>query len=118
VTAHKPVNFQLKPNQIERQKVHQAKWRRLESAIRTALHGQAVNIIYRGDELVVTDNQSDANKVWASLQSIVQKYPFAVMLSSRTLAINPTAKPALLWVQATNTTNQAERVWTIKESAQ
>ncbi|WP_058535934.1 D-alanyl-D-alanine carboxypeptidase/D-alanyl-D-alanine endopeptidase [Legionella saoudiensis] len=117
VSAHKPVNFQLKPNQIERQKAHQAKWRRLESAIRTALRGQTVNIIYRGDELVVTDNQSDANKVWASLQSVVQKYPFAVMLSSKTLAIHPAAKPALLWVQTTDTGNQAERVWTIKESA-
>jgi D-alanyl-D-alanine carboxypeptidase/D-alanyl-D-alanine-endopeptidase (penicillin-binding protein 4) len=115
LAAHQRMNFQLKPTLVERQKTHQAKWRRLESAIRTALAGQSVSIIYRGDELIVNDNQADANKVWASLQEVVKKYPFAVMLSSQTLPINPEGNLTLLWVQ--DTTNQAQRTWTIREAA-
>ncbi|MFT4059393.1 MAG: D-alanyl-D-alanine carboxypeptidase/D-alanyl-D-alanine-endopeptidase [Legionella sp.] len=114
VAAHQRMTFQLKPTLVERQKTHQAKWRRLEAAIRTALKGQSVNIIYRGNELIVNDNQADANKVWASLQEIVKKYPFAVMLASKTLPNNPSGSPILLWVQ--DTTNQEQRTWIIKEA--
>jgi D-alanyl-D-alanine carboxypeptidase/D-alanyl-D-alanine-endopeptidase (penicillin-binding protein 4) len=117
LSAHKRMNFQLNPTQAERQKQHQAKWRRLESAIRAALKGQSVNIVYRGNELVVNDNQSDAGKVWSSLQSVIQKYPFAVLLSSKTLPINPSGKPMLLWVQTADAGNQAQRTWTIREDA-
>ena len=117
ISAHKRINFQLNPTQAERQKTHQAKWRRLESAIRTALRGQAVNIVYRGNELIVNDNQSDAGKVWASLQSVFNKYPFSVLLSSQTLPINPSGKPMLVWVQTPAATDQKQRTWTIKEAA-
>lgn len=116
-SAHQQMSFQVQPTRIERQKTHQARWRRLESAIRTALRGQSVNIVYRGNELIVQDNQNDANKVWASLQSVVKKYPFAVMLFSKSLSINPTGTPVLLWVQASKTTNPTARIWTIKEAA-
>lgn len=116
-SAHKRINFQLNPTQAERQKSHQARWRRLEFAIRTALKGQAVNIMYRGNELIVNDSQADAGKVWTSLQSVAQKYPFAVLLSSQTLAIKPTGKPLLLWIKASDATNQSQRTWTIKEAA-
>ena len=116
-SAHQPVNFQLHPTQAQRQMVHQGKWRRLESAVRYALKGQPVNIVYRKNELIVNDNQADANKVWASLQSIVNKYPFAVMLSSKTLTINPAGKPALIWIQAPDSTDESQRIWTIREAA-
>lgn len=115
LSAHQRMNFQLNPTQAERQKTHQAKWRRLESAIRAALRGQSVNIVYRGNELVVNDNQADAQRVWSSLQAVIKKYPFAVMLASKSLSINPSGKPALLWVQ--DNTGQAQRVWTIREAA-
>lgn len=116
-SPHQRINFQLNPTQAERQKAHQAKWRRLESAIRTALLGQAVNVIYRGNELIISDNQTDPGKVWSTLQSVVKKYPFAVMLTSKTLSINPLASPTLLWVEASDTANQAQRTWSIHEAA-
>ncbi len=115
-SSRKRMNF-LNPTQVQRQKAQQAKWRQLESAVRTALRGQAVNIVYRGNELVVNDNQADAGKVWASLQTVGRKYPFAVMLSSKNLPINPSGKPMLVWVQANDSLNQAQRTWTIRESA-
>ncbi|QMT61129.1 MULTISPECIES: D-alanyl-D-alanine carboxypeptidase/D-alanyl-D-alanine endopeptidase [unclassified Legionella] len=116
-SPHQRISFQLNPTQAEKQKVHQARWRRLESAIRTALRGQPVNIVYRGNELIVNDNQADPGKVWATLQSVVKKYPFAVMLSSKTLPINPSGRPTLLWIQAPEMPNQIQRVWSIREAA-
>lgn len=116
-SAHLRMNFQLNPTQAERQKTHQAKWRHLELALRTALRGQSVNIVYRGNELIVNDNQSDAGRVWSSLQALVKKYPFAVMLFSKTLAINPSGSPMLLWIQASEASNQGQRIWTIREAA-
>ncbi|MCW8419494.1 D-alanyl-D-alanine carboxypeptidase/D-alanyl-D-alanine endopeptidase [Fluoribacter dumoffii] len=116
-SPHQRISFQMNPTQAERQKAHQARWRRLESAIRTALKGQAVNIIYRGDELIVSDNQEDARKVWSALQSVVKKYPFAVMMSSKALSIDPSGTPMLLWIQEPDSLNQTQRTWSIREAA-
>jgi len=114
LTAHKRVNFQLNPTQAERQKIHQAKWRRLESAIRDALRGQGVNVVYRGNELIINDAQPDAHRVWNSLQAVVKKYPFAVLLAANNLPISATGRPMLVWMQDSNT---RQRTWIIKESA-
>ena len=114
-SAHQRVNFQLNPTQADRDKTHQARWRGLESALRFALRGQAVNVMYRGNELVVRDNQADAGKVWSSLQNVVKKYPFAVMLSSASLPINTQNKPTVVWVQEQQP-NQVQRIWTIRET--
>lgn len=116
-SPHKSISFQLNPTQAEKQKAHQAKWRRLELAIRNALRGQSVNIVYRHDELIVNDKQDDPSKVWSILQSVVKKYPFGVMLSSKTLSINPVGQPMLLWVQASDFSNQTQRTWSIREAA-
>ncbi|MCL9684799.1 D-alanyl-D-alanine carboxypeptidase/D-alanyl-D-alanine endopeptidase [Legionella maioricensis] len=113
---HSRIKFQTNPTQGEVQRSHQAKWRRLESLIRLALKGQAVNVVYRGNELIVTDNQSDARKVWAALQSVAKKYPFAVALSSKVLSISPTGKPMMLWMQTPTVTNQEQRSWIIREA--
>lgn len=113
---HSRVKFQLNPTQGEVQRGHQARWRRLESVIRFALRGQTVNIVYRGNELIVNDSQSDANKVWSALQSVAKKYPFAVALSSNALTITPKDKPMMLWIQTPMTANQEQRTWIIREA--
>ncbi|KTD06099.1 D-alanyl-D-alanine carboxypeptidase/D-alanyl-D-alanine-endopeptidase [Legionella gratiana] len=115
-SPHQRISFQTNPTQAEKQKSHQAKWRRLESAIRMSLKDQPVNVVYRSNELIVNDNQSDPDKVWSALQSVVKKYPFAVMLSSKTLSINPAGGPTLLWVQTINNPNQVQRIWSIHEA--
>ena len=112
---HSRVKFQFNPTQGEVQRGHQARWRRLESVIRQALKGQAVNVVYRGNELIVNDDQADANKVWSALQTVVKKYPFAVALSSTVLSINPTGKPMMMWMKTQVDTN-GKRTWIIREA--
>jgi D-alanyl-D-alanine carboxypeptidase/D-alanyl-D-alanine-endopeptidase (penicillin-binding protein 4) len=111
---HNRVKFQSNPTQGDVQRGHQAKWRRLESGVRFALRGLPVNVLYRGNELIITDNQGDANKVWAALKSIATKYPFAVALRSPNLSVQADGKPLMLWIQAPEATNQ--RIWTIREA--
>lgn len=113
---HNRINFQMNPTQVSVQRSHQAKWRRLESAVRLALKGQAVNVVYRGNELVVTDNQSDGNKVWAALQPLGNKYSFAVALSSDSLNFAPKGKPMMLWIKTPSTEDQKGRTWIIREA--
>lgn len=115
-SPHTRIKFQTNPTQGELQRAHQAKWRRLESVVRAALKGQAVNVVYRGNELIVTDRQSDAGKVWAALQSVAKKYPFAVALSSNTFSINPAGKPMILWMQTSTAADQGQRSWIIREA--
>lgn len=112
---HSRIKFQSNPTQDDLQRGQQAKWRRLESGVRLALKGQTVNIAYRGHELVITDNQADANKVWSALINLAKKYPFAVALTSANNVLSaPTGKPLMLWVQTPNATEQ--RIWTIREA--
>ena len=85
-------------------------------AVKQALRGQAVNVVYRGNELIVNDNQADANKVWSALQSVVKKYPFAVALSSNELSITPTGRPMMLWIQNSEAEKQPQRTWVIREA--
>lgn len=115
-SPHQRISFQLNPTQADRQKAHQAKWRRLESAVRTALKNQSVNIIYRGTELVINDNQANPAKVWSALQAVAKKYPFAVMLSSKTLEVSPLGGPMLVWTQTFDSLNQTQRTWIIHEA--
>lgn len=114
-TPHSRVQFQSNPTQGDVQRGHQARWRRLESVIRAALRGQAVNVVYRGNELIVNDNQSDAGKVWSALQSVVKKYPFAVALSAKMLSFTPSGRPMMLWMQVPRDAN-GQRTWIIREA--
>ncbi|BCA94287.1 hypothetical protein TUM19329_06480 [Legionella antarctica] len=113
---HSRIKFQTNPTQGDVQRSHQAKWRRLESLIRLALRGQAVNVVYRGNELIVTDNQPDASKVWSALRTVAQKYSFAVALSSKVLSISPTGKPMMLWMQTPTVSDIGQRSWIIREA--
>lgn len=114
---HNRVKFQSNPTQGDIQRGHQARWRNLESTVKAALRGQPVTVVYRGNELIVTDNQSDAGKVWAALQAAVRKYPFAVALSSKTLSLKPNGRPMILWMQTPATAeNQFQRTWIIREA--
>lgn len=115
-SPHARIKFQLNPTQIELQRAHQAKWRHLETVIRQALRGQNVNVVYRGNELIVTDNQSNANSVWKALQSVGKKYSFAVALSAKILPVAASSRPLLLWIQAPWSENKTERTWIIREA--
>lgn len=114
---HKRIKFQLNPTQAELQRGKQARWRRLETAVKQALKGQAVTVLYRSNELVLNDNQNDANSVLSTLQALRKKYPFAVALSSQSMPVVNNGKPLVLWTaQPQGTSYPAKRVWIIRES--
>lgn len=115
-SPHKTVKFQSNPTEGDLQRSHQARWRRLESLVKDALRGQAVSVVYRGNELVLNDRQADANRVWSALQSVGKKYPFAVAVTSRELNISPKGKPMLIWVQGAVDSANAKRTWVIREA--
>ncbi|WP_298623689.1 D-alanyl-D-alanine carboxypeptidase/D-alanyl-D-alanine-endopeptidase [uncultured Legionella sp.] len=113
---HNRVKLQANATQAEVQRSRLAKWRRLESGVKLALKGQSVDVIYRGNELIINDNQSDANKVWSALQAISKKYSFAVALAANSLSFTPQGKPMMLWMQKSPASDQAQRTWIIREA--
>lgn len=116
---HNRIKFQQNPTQAELQRGRQARWRRLETVVKQALKGQAVTVIYRGNELVLKDNQSDASKVMNSLQALRKKYPFAVALSSQSMPMATGDKPLVLWTQTASEAgsgSSAQRIWVIREA--
>lgn len=114
---HARIKFQLNPTQAQLQQGRQARWRRLETGVKQALKGQAVTILYRGSELIIEDNQNDANRVLTALQALRKRYPFAVAVSSPSMPEATGAKPLVLWTEAQGPrANLAKRVWIIREA--
>lgn len=115
-SPHSRVRFQQYPTQGAMQRAHQGRWRSLESSVKMALRGQPVNVIYRGNELVIEDNQSDANRVWSALRSVGKKHPFAVALSSMSAASASQSIPMLMWVKPLSNAGSKGRTWIIREA--
>ncbi len=115
-SPHSRLRFQQYPTQGEVQRAHQARWRRLESNVKQALKGQPVHVIYRGDELIIEDNQSDANRVWSALKGVGKKYPFTVALSSSAPSVSSQGAPMLLWMKPTGLNQTSQRTWIIREA--
>lgn len=116
LAPHARIHFQSNPTEGALQRSNQAKWRRLESGVRLALKGQAVNVVYRGNELIVVDNQMDANRVWSALKSMSNKYSFAVVLSSKDLSVSHAGKPMMLWMDTPTADNKGQRTWIIRQA--
>jgi serine-type D-Ala-D-Ala carboxypeptidase/endopeptidase (penicillin-binding protein 4) len=114
--AHNRVLFQQYPTQGQVQRGHQARWRRLESGVKLALKGQAVNVVYRGNELIIHDKQADANRVWSALKLLSRNYSFAVALSSNAPSVTAAGKPMMLWMQSTSDASTGGRIWVIREA--
>ncbi len=108
------LKFQQNPTQAELQRGRQARWRRLETVVKDALKGQSVTVLYRGNELVLNDNQRDGSQVLAALQQLRKKYPFAVALASGS-APTVMSAPLVLWMEKPASAN-IERIWTIRET--
>ena len=68
-----------------------------------------------------SDNKTLLVSNWHSynisvLQIDIKKYPFAVMLSSKTLSNNLLGNPMLLWIETSRPSEQTERTWSIREA--
>ncbi|KTD07358.1 D-alanyl-D-alanine carboxypeptidase/D-alanyl-D-alanine-endopeptidase [Legionella jamestowniensis] len=114
-SPHGRLKFQQNPTQAEVQRGRQARWRRLETVVKEALKGQLVTVIYRGNELVLKDNQADASRVLNALKNLRNKYSFAVALSSKLIPTGVGVKPLVLWMEKTDS-DKTQRVWTIREA--
>lgn len=109
------IKFQLNPTQAEQQRGRQAKWRRLETVVKQSLKGQAVTVLFRGNELVLNDDQEDAGRVMAALQGLRKKYPFAVALSSKSMPAMA-GNTFVLWSETSTLPGTTQRIWTIREA--
>lgn len=110
------IKFQQNPTQAELQRGRQARWRRLESVVKQALKGQAVTVLYRGNELILKDNQIDAARVMNALHALKKKYPFAIALSSQTKPSPGNDSAEILWTQSAENQGSAQRIWIIREA--
>ena len=113
--AHARLAYQEHPTQIETHRQQAKKWRHIELALKRALKGKPVAVVYRGDHLFLDDQSHDANTVWHVLQDINKKYPFAVALHGQSAPKKQSTTPSLLWVK-TNTPSPV-RTWIIQNSA-
>lgn len=114
--THSQVAFQQQPTEADRLHRKYAQWRQLESAIKRSLQGRAVTVLFRGDQLVLNDNDTDANQVWVVLQTLRKKYPFAIALHGPAAPQNNNQATPLLWVKTAPANTDAKRTWTIRES--
>ena len=115
-TQNPRIAFQQQPTQADNLHRKYANWRQLESAVKQALKGQAVTVLFRGNQLVLKDNGTDLNKTWSILQTLSKKYVFTVALQSRTPPSGDPSNPHLLWVKSITTNPQTARIWTLRES--
>lgn len=110
----KRVQYQLNPTQSERDRIKQAKWRQLETAVKQALRGQPVTVIFRGSELELQDTQSSPKEVFSALEKLRKKYSFALAVFSKT-PIN-LGSQNLFWRETTELPANSQRVWVIREA--
>lgn len=109
---HARVAFQHQPSQTDKIRTRHAKWRRIEYALKQALHNQPIEIIFRNEQLVLIDHGADTTKVLAVLESIRKRYNFSVAFHSKTALSGNRQMPLLMWIDDT----QDQRTWILKES--
>jgi D-alanyl-D-alanine carboxypeptidase/D-alanyl-D-alanine-endopeptidase (penicillin-binding protein 4) len=113
--ANHRIQYQQKPAQSELQRSHLARWRQLETVVKHAVQGQTVSVIFRGNELLLQDNQPDVSSVLNALKSLRGKYNFAVALESKEKPAQD-GRPLVLWSDLPKDQLQAKRLWVIREA--
>ncbi len=115
VASRQRIQYQKTPAQADLQRGHSAQWRRLETVVKHALQGQTVAVIFRGNELLLQDNQGNASSVLNALRTLRNKYSFSVALTSKERA-TVDGKPLVLWSDLADGQNQPKRSWLIREA--
>ena len=105
------IPFHNKPSHAEQMHQKQAKWRRLEYALKNSLKNQPVTVLFHNQELVLIDHNAQVNKVWHILEKIRQKHAFSVVLNG-SVAPDSKQQPTLLWIN--NKTTSMQRIWTLR----
>jgi serine-type D-Ala-D-Ala carboxypeptidase/endopeptidase (penicillin-binding protein 4) len=114
-TAHERVAFQEQTSQAEHAQRHAKKWRHMELALKRALKGKPVAVLYRGDHLIIDDQSNDANTVLEALKTLNKQYPFAAALEADAAPPKHTSHPPLLWIKTS--ASPTSRTWTLRDAA-
>ena len=83
--------------------------------MKRSLYGHAVTVIYRGNELVLWDNQSNSASVLTALKNLRNKYKFAVALASDQQILSD-SNLILVWKNEIQHKNNRKRIWLIRET--
>ena len=113
--AHSRVAFQRQTSQAKLLQNHAKKWRHIELALKRALKGKPIAVVYRGDHVMIDDQSSNPKIVWKALQQVNKKYSFSAALHAQSAPPNSITNPSLLWVQTKAANNT--RTWTLRDSA-
>ncbi len=109
---HARLAYQQRPSPANSQRTKQAQWRGLEMSLRKALKGKMVTVVYKQDEVVLTDNNPDINHVWSTLARISQKYPFSIALESQSAPNAGDQALRMLWIK----TQGPSRTWVLRKN--
>lgn len=107
---HAPMAYQQRPSPANNARAAQTQWRGLEMSLRKALKNKMVTVVYKPNEVVLTDNDPDISHIWNTLARINQKYPFSIVLESQNPP-NVNGKPLrMLWIK----TQTPSRRWVLR----
>lgn len=108
---HARVAYQQRPSAASAQRSKQAQWRGLEMSLRKALKGKMVTVVYKQNEVILTDNNPDISPVWSTLARISQRYPFSIALESQTPPQTSGQALRMLWIK----THAPSRTWVLRK---
>lgn len=104
------------PTLLQHTQAKKVKWRQLEAALKKAFHGQAVEVIFHDNELVLHDYNHDLHQVLTTLQRLHKEYPFAVILQSKSVLPKNPVLPSLLQINHLLKKNTDLHIWQIRET--
>lgn len=109
---HARLAYQQRPSPANHERAKQAQWRGLELSLRKALKGKMVTVIYKENEVVLTDDNPDISHVWNTLARISQKYPFSIALESQSAPKAGGQPLRMLWIK----TQSPSRTWVLRKN--
>ncbi len=112
--AHARVAFQQKPSQTDLIRSRHAKWRQIEYVVKHGLINQAVDVVFRNEQLVLIDHGADINKIVSTLQNVQKKYHVSIALRDKNPPKGTQPLSILLWEDPT--IQSAQRTWILRES--
>lgn len=113
--GHSRLAFQQQLTQAEKQRNYHAKWRGLESAVKQAVRGLPVTVLFREHHLVLQDNDPNESNVRNALDKISKKYTFKIAVQGHD-ALSIRAGQAVFHINEPSPDIHSRRVWTLCES--
>lgn len=91
-------------------------WRKLETALKSALKGQAVTVIYRYHELILQDYQPDNKHVLKVLHNLNKQHRFSMAVATKKLPDHIDKHQPILWIKKASLHGKMHRTWTLRDA--